>query len=152
LQYVLCGLFDSPALTVYGSLLDVEGLGIATRPDDITGPRFLVANAFRHITVEPVPQRRGGIKYAVDQGSNPGTIAILPGGVYQETSLLAGNIGTVADDDEAVSLFADFSRVVTKGFTKVRAYRVGAEALALARQGVRLTADARSSKEYDIVP
>jgi hypothetical protein len=152
LQYVLCGLFDTPALIAYSSLLDVENLGTSQHGDHIRGKRFLVIGAFRQVDVRVVPQRRGGTKYAVDQEANPGSITILPGGLFQNRCLLAGQIGTVADDEEALALYRDFASLVTKGFKRVKTYKVGPEALALLQRGVRLTTGADTPTEYDLTP
>ena len=149
LQYVLCGLFDSAALTAHGSLLEAEDLGVNRTGQHITGPCYLVADALRRIEVRVVPQRRGGTKYAVDQLDNPGSITILPGGLYQNC-LLAGQIGTIGTDDVALTLFRDYSQEVTRGFKKVKEYRVGPEAVKLLDRGTRLTTSAKSPSEYDL--
>jgi len=150
LQYVLCGLFDRPATTSYSSLLAVEGLGTSEYSDHIRGPRFLVMSAFRGVEVRVVPQRRGGTKYAVDQEANPSSIAILPGGLFENRCLLAGQIGTAAEDEEALALFRDFGKLVTKGFKRVKGYAIGPEALSLLQRGVRLTTSADTPREYDL--
>ena len=148
-QYALCGLFDSPAITSYASLLDVEDLGINLTGDHITGPCYLVAKAFQRIEVRLVPQRRGGIKYAIDQVDNPRSITILPGGIHAGC-LLPGQIGTVTEDSEALSLFQEYSRALTKGFKKARGYVIGPDALRLMAEGTRLTTSVRSPAEYDV--
>jgi hypothetical protein len=79
-------------------------------------------------------------------------MTILPGGLFEDSCLLAGQMGTVAEDDEALALFHDYSRAVTKGFGRVRGYLVGPDALVLLSRGLRLTTSARSPREYDLKP
>jgi hypothetical protein len=150
LQYVLCGVFDSPGLSVYGSLLEVPGFGTCSTGDHIREPRYLVANAFRRIAVREIPQRAGGTKYAVDQLENAGSITMLPGGVFSEKVVLAGQIATVATDRQAIELFRDYSRALTKGFRKIRGYLVGPAALSMMEQGARLTTGITTPAEYDL--
>jgi hypothetical protein len=150
LQYVLCGMFDLPGLSAYGSLLEVPGFGTCSTGDHIREPKYLVANAFRRIEVRAVPQRAGGTKYGVDQLENPGTITILPGGVFGDTVVLAGQIATVATDPQAIELFRDYSRAVTKGFRKVHGYLVGPAARSMMEQGARLTTGIKTPTEYDL--
>jgi hypothetical protein len=152
LHYVLCGLFDHSTPTIFQSLLDVPDLGILEVDDHIRGPRYLVVASQARVRLRTVPQRGGGMRYAIDQAENPASITILPGGIHQDRCVLAGQLGTIATDDQALSLFRDYSRHLTKGFTRIRGYRVGPEALELARRGVRLTTGVRSPVEYDIRP
>jgi hypothetical protein len=92
------------------------------------------------------------MKYAIDQAEHPASITIHPGGIYQDRCLLAGQLGTIATDDDVLSLFRDYSSHLTKGFRRIRGYRVGREAMELANRGVRLTTGARAPVEYDTRP
>jgi hypothetical protein len=70
------------------------------------------------------------------------------GGKYTHSVLVGGEISTLGLSQRAVDLYKSLSRCLTRGFTKTHwcgTYkpRLGREALALARRGVRLTHDAR---------
>lgn len=149
-QYVLTGLFDSPSTVPMQSLLDASSLGCVALGDINQSPGYLVAGREISIEVRPVPQRRGGVKYAVDQTANPKTIAFRPGGVFDETCLIAGQVGTASDDSSSLELFQSFSKEIRHQFTKIKSFYVGKEAAALLDKGWRLTANAKSPALYDL--
>jgi hypothetical protein len=97
-----------------------------------------------------VPQRRGGIKYAIDQLENPGSVVIRPGGILGESALIAGMVGTVHHDKKAESLFRAFSDTLKQDFIKVKSYFVGPEAKKLHDRGKRLTKSLNAPKERDL--
>jgi hypothetical protein len=151
LQYVRTGMSASSSFETYRSLLDIPTLGTNETGSHVTGDCFLVLREGARVAVERVPQRNGGVMYAVDQGSNPGSIAFWPGGLYKDESLVCGHIGTVSESSESVELYDAFTRALLKGFTKVKSYQVGPEALRLLDEGRRLvTIGVRSPAEYDL--
>lgn len=150
LQYALCGMYESPRLTLHRSLLLVDHLGVSLTGDHITDARYLVLGSEHEVHVRRVPQTDGKMVYAVDQMENPASITFQPGGIYRDGSLVCGHIETIAVDRDASSLLRDFSRAVTKGFKKIGVYRVGPEAQRLLDEGGRLTSNVKSPPEYDL--
>ena len=150
LQFVETGLFDSPKLEPMHSLVGAPKLGNLSTGDHNHGPCYLVACREISIEVRPVPQRRGGIKYAVDQQANPKTIAFRPSGAFGENCLIDGQAGTVSDDSSSLELFQLFSKELRRQFTKVSEFYVGKEAGELLDKGWRLTANAKSPTLYDL--
>src|SRR5438552_12252205 len=128
LHYALTGLFDSPNPVTVQCLLDAPNSGCGAVGDVNQSPGYLVAGREISIEVRPVPQRRGGVKYAVDQNANPKTIAFRPGGVFGESCLIAGQVGTTSDDPSSLDLFQSFSKEIRHQFTKIRSFYVGKEA------------------------
>ncbi len=100
--------------------------------------------------MRPVPQRRGGTKYAVDQQANPGTVVIRPGGKYGDSALIAGMVGTVHHDAQAEMLLKAFSTPLRRDFTRVKSYIVGPEAKKLHDRGLRLTKSLHAPPELDL--
>lgn len=150
LQYVDCSAAESASPIRYDSLLDLPDLGV-NRTGNHLLPAFLVMPRKARVHVQSVPQRKGGVRYVVDQLGNPGSIVFQPGGMFEAKCLVAGHIGTIHDDPGARQLFRTFSAVVTKGFKKVRSYWVGPEALSLLHSGFRLVAMGPDEPpEYDL--
>lgn len=151
LKYVLAGLFDTPDLSIAGSAKDVELFGIAQKGDQAQERSYLIAPASREINVREVPQRRGGVKYAIDQMQNPASVVIKPGGRYGDIAVISGQVGTAVDDASALELFKSFEREIKRRFSKVKSYYVGPSAKELMDSGARLTASVRSPAEYDLI-
>jgi hypothetical protein len=90
-------------------------------------------------------------RFALTQQGNPNTVVIHPSGVFDQSCLVAGKIRTISEHREAQALFRDYAREVTRGFKKIRNYRVGPEALQLMQKGKRLvTIGATERTEYDL--
>jgi hypothetical protein len=68
----------------------------------------------------------------------------------QEDVLLNGHVGTVSDSALAGELMKRFQTAFRSHFSKVGAFLVGPTALALLDAGKRLTASARSPREFDL--
>lgn len=150
LQFVETGLFDSPSIEPVNSLLGAPNLGCLPVGDHNQGPCYLVASREISIDVRPVPQRRGGTKYAVDQEQNRKTIAFRPSGAFGENCLIDGQVGTISDDPSSLELFHLFRKEMRRQFTKVNEFYVGKEAGELLDKGWRLTANAKSPALYDL--
>jgi hypothetical protein len=148
-RYALTGLLHGPIFEQYESLLEWPGLGINTTGDHISGPTFLVVPRGIEIKAEPIPQRSGGVRYALNQKLNPQSIAFSPGGLFGDRVLVCGHIGTVWKT--AQNLYKDFSREFTKRFSKIGSYYVGPEAERLMDQGHRMvTISINSPTAYDL--
>jgi hypothetical protein len=78
-QYYLMGLFDKPEAVHYCSLLDDPNFGLASFGDWNHINRHLILSKNTKLNVRDVPQRKGGIKYAVDQMLNPKSLEIKLG-------------------------------------------------------------------------
>jgi hypothetical protein len=151
LKYFRCGLWASPDVCRWHSLLEVKSLGIATAVNHTLCERFLVMGADAELQVRHVPQKSGGIKFAVDQLENPASIVCQFGGVYGDGFLICGHIGTASSHRDSVGLYREFSRLIIKEFQKHGHYFVGAEALELQHRGVRLiTMHITEDTEYDL--
>lgn len=150
LQFVTTGLFDTPNVRSKASLLEEPHLGVVTNGDPNQEPRFLIADRDVVINIREIPQRRGGVKYAIDQQSNPQTVAFAPGGCHELSYLLAGQVGTFSADISSRALYELIRHEIRRQFAKVKAVYVGQEAEALLDAGWRLTANFKSPSMYDL--
>lgn len=150
IKYVRAGISDEPLVEIFTSVSEIPGLGEAHSPDQAQCPIFLILPSNTTVNVEPIEQRRGGVRYALDQRKNSASLALRLGGVFAECCVIAGQVGTCSDDPNSVELMRVVTRLTTKHFKRIRSYFVGPGAKELMEQGYRLTADARMPKEYDL--
>lgn len=150
LQFVETGLFDSPGVEPIHSLLNVPSLGRLSVGDHNQGPCYLIFNQGLPINVRAVPQRRGGIKYAVDQQGNQKTISFRPSGTFGENCLIDGQVGTISSDPCSLELFRSVCKEIKRQYMKINEFYVGKEARELLDKGWRLTANVKSPARYDL--
>jgi hypothetical protein len=150
LQYTRTGLFDTNTPQTYRSYVDIPNFGTARHPTSIANPSYLVSPQGATVRVEGVPQRRGGILYAIDQLLNQDTITFGPGGRYQDDVFLYGRIGTASDSPMSKGLYHFFTRPFRQHFKRTGAFFLGPEALDFARRGGRLALSASTPPEHDL--
>lgn len=152
LHYAISDMYESKDIEILDSLLGVKEIGYNYTGQYITGTQFLVVERKYKIKVEKVKQRRGGYLYAVDPFKNPHSIIFQPGGIYNDSKLIRGNIGTVSESKKSIELYKFFSKGIVKGFTRIEGWYVGPEALELYKSGIRLiTMHINEPPEYDLV-
>jgi len=139
LQFVTGGLSDLAA---------VHASPLLSKPDPASN--YLVADRDLVIVVRGVPQRDGRRKYAIDQLVNRKTIALRPGGLIEKGCLVAGQLGTINEECTSLDLFEMFTSEMQRQFARVKSFYVGQEASNLLDMGVRLAANPRSPRLYDL--
>jgi hypothetical protein len=149
-HYVEAGLLDKPTPAEYGSACEIPGLGTTHAPDTNVGERYLLAYTSIPFTVRPVPQKRGGTRYAVDQQKNPDSVALIPGGQVDERTILAGSIGTCTGSEASAAILRTIASSIHRRWSEIKSYAVGPEAAIVLDAGGRLTANLRSPREYDL--
>jgi hypothetical protein len=149
--YTLTGSFESPMLTTVFSGSTIATLASrAPHPNASGGYSYLVTPADVEVVIREIPQRAGGIRYAVDQLANPISITFDHGGFYAPDILLFGRVATCSDHPKAATLYRAFATSVAKSFTRIRAFYVGPKAEELLRRGCRLAIGANSPRDYDL--
>jgi hypothetical protein len=141
-------MFSSPQPTIYFSALDIPDLGIARYgqgEDD-----YLVTEAGMEITVEEVPQEKGGVLYDIGLMENPTAFAFQPAGQFGERTIILGSVETATGDPTSIASCKWFWRELGKGFKRVNRYYVGPEAYRLLEQGWRLTEATQCPPEFDL--
>jgi hypothetical protein len=152
LQYTLTGMFDVNRLQTYFSYADIPDFGRASHPNANGNPTYLVSPRGTPLRFHEVPQEAGGICFAISQMLNDDTIIFSPGGWYGNGIILYGSVGTVSNSVTSKTLYNFFAKAFRRYFQKVQEFYVGAEALNLAKGGVRLTIGASSPPEFDLSP
>jgi hypothetical protein len=144
IKYIECGLFDDadqPAFATFRLSSADYAPGSANC--------FLVMSHEGNCKVRTVAQRRGGLKYAVDQMANPGTVVLKPG-IENDSALVAGTLGTIHGDDASSMLMRIFAAEVKNRFQRIKGYWVGPQANMRFHSGTRLTHSITAPPEYDL--
>ena len=152
IHYFKMGMFDSRDVPHYQSIFDAPNLGFTLSGDWNRIDSYLVIPESAWLDIRDIPQRAGGIKYAVDQSANAKSVELKLGGIYKEREniLVAGRIGTISESEFSLAAFKLFSSLIRAEFKKIGSFYVGKSAGEKLREGWRLVTNDKSPKEYDL--
>jgi hypothetical protein len=150
IQYYEMGLFDTKTKDSYNSVYEISNFGFPKVGDWNKDLRLMAIPKIIPLVLRKVPQKAGGIKYAIDPLENQTSICFQFGGIYQDGILLGGSCGTSFLNDFSLEIFNDFSKKVKKSFKRIGTFYVGKEAEEKLRDGWRLVTNEKSPKEYDL--
>jgi len=140
-KYIKVGLLDYTPDTI-DSFLDTENtIGVSLYKDWNQVDKYMIIPKTEEVEIRNVPQKRGGLKYAIDQMKNPNSIIFYSGGVYNESFIIASKIGTISQTEFSKKIFKSVSSYIKKGFQKEGAFYISDESLKKQKQGVILTTD-----------
>jgi hypothetical protein len=96
--------------------------------------------------------RNGEKRWSLDNGNNQETVILNMAGLWKTGTLLPGSMSTLHEAPVAQQLMKWFhSALKHEGFTKIREWWIGKEALEKLRSGKRLTTTAEQSPpEFDL--
>jgi hypothetical protein len=149
-RYTTTGLFKTKVPRTYSSFTDIPNFGRAIHPTAAANPSFLLSIQGTQIHVREIPQKAGGVLFAVDQAQNPDSVAFRPGGRYGNAVILCGMIGTVSQRSASRELYNFAVKAFRKGFLRQQEFLLGPEAREIWNAGVRLTIGASSPVEFDL--
>lgn len=149
-SFVRAGTSTSPDFESWDVAKNIARLGTAQQGDQAQEPWLLIVPRETEVKALPIPQSKGGVRYAIDQRLNPNSVAFKAGGVYQNDCLIAGQLGTCSDGSFSKQVLEILSREVRNRFTRIKSYYVGKHAAALLDRGFRLTTDIRSPLQFDL--
>ena len=150
LTYYKVGEFDSLRQMRCHSGLDLPHLGFLSDRYYEDQPVYLAT--YRGSLFFPAPVLLKGLKfqYRVTTASLPRAITLMPGGRFDENTILLGQLVTNSSHPHAHSLMMSFVQAIRAVFTRVRAAFVGSEALTCLDAGARLTPCVDFSSDYDL--
>jgi hypothetical protein len=139
-QYYKAGLFDNPNISHYTSYQDFPDMGFTSFGDWNWIDRYLVIPKNLSLNIREVPQRSGGLKYAVDPQVNEKSVELKIGGIYRshDSMIIAGRIATGYENEFSTTLVKTFSSHLKKEFRYIDKFYVGKEAFEKLKQGWRL--------------
>lgn len=155
LKYTLTGNFlkdEWAGITTFDTAAEMPNLGRATGDQAAKCDHYLVCEQERSITLQSILGYDGLERICIDQLLNHDTMEFTPAGLWNESLILAGRIATAWDTEHSRALMKRFQAAIKRSFTKVRAYYVGPNAMALWKNGARLTIGVNSSYEFDLAP
>ncbi len=152
LQYTLSGLFVTNKPQNYLTYSSIPDFGRAPHPTAVANPCYLISLQGTEIRVRDVPQKAGGVFFAIDQLWNEDTIAFRPGGRHGNNVILYGMIGTVSQSALSKALYNFIAKPLRKNFLKKQEFFVGREAFDIWNAGARLTIGASSPPDFDLKP
>jgi hypothetical protein len=150
IQYTTTGLFETKVPQTYSSFTGIPDFGRAIHPTAVANPSYLLSMQGTQIRTREIPQKAGGVLFAVDQAENPDSVVFRPGGRYGNAVILYGTIGTVSQSSESKDLYNFCMKAFRKGFLRQQEFLVGPEAREVWNAGVRLTIGASSPVEFDL--
>jgi len=152
LKYYRSGLADNNDVINYMTMFDIPNIGFTTSGDWNRIDSYLILKKTTPLIIRDVPQRRGGVKFAVDQLLNPKSIEFKLGGIYKDLSnvIVASRVATASEDQDSLELFKLFSLKIKKEFKKFGAFYVGKNAEEKLKLGWRLVTNEKLPKEHDL--
>lgn len=148
IKYAQAGMFDEKILCL--NSLNVNTIGNVQYGDWNHNPKYLLLPKENTLQVREVPQKKGGIKYAVDQMKNKDSVVFYLGGFYMGNSIIASKIGTISNTDFSKNIIKHVSNYCKTNFENISGFYVSKNALEKSKKGVRLTTDVNASSEYDL--
>ncbi|HZE85250.1 MAG TPA: hypothetical protein VE035_13140 [Puia sp.] len=149
-HYYLTGSFEDPEIPHYMSFSETPDPGRVKYGDWNHHDDYLVMPRDTLVAIREVPQRKGGIRYLVDQLANSKGIALKIGGIFQEGILVGGRLATGSENEFSLGFYKLLSTMIKKQFTRIGTFYVGKNAETRLREGWRLVTDDKSPKEYDL--
>jgi hypothetical protein len=148
IRYTRLGLFDSPELVEYKSFKDLPDFGLSLQGTKNSQPIYLVYPSNFNVVVKEVPQRRGGIKYSVNDMDKEmeGCFRFVPSGEYAGEYIIPGEFSPGLSDF-STSLNKIFRKEFLKNYKKVKSYCVGPEAFQKLNSGIPLTPSYKAKPE-----
>lgn len=130
---------------------DLPGLGRAAGDQVVACDSWVCGSRDVELRLRPIDAEDGTRRYAMDQLWNPDTTVVTTGGVWNQGTIICGNVGTRAKAGEGMRLQRLFASHIRKSSTKIGMFWVAPEALNCLEAGWRLcTASASSPPEYDL--
>ena len=152
IRYYKMGLLDSNIVPSYNSIFQSPNLGYPEFGDWNYNDDFLIMPNNCQLNIREVPQRKGGLKYAVDQRINPISITLNLGGVYSEKDkiIVAGRVTTISDDSFSNEIYKVITAKIKKQFKQIDGFYVGKEAMEKLKEGWRLVTNEKLDKGFDL--
>ncbi|MES2389560.1 MAG: hypothetical protein V4543_16265 [Bacteroidota bacterium] len=151
-RYYKAGLLDTRNIPSYNSIFEAPNVAIALSGDWNKIDSYIILKKTILLNIREVPQRVGGMKFAVDQMNNPKSIELKLGGIYQQKSnvIVAGRIATISEDSDSIEMYKLFTIKLKKKFKKIGAFYVGPIAEEKMKKGWRLVTNENLPKEHDL--
>ena len=150
IQYAQCIRVPETGVPIYPSAEMIPDLSIAHIGDQNHNPFYMLIESGVMPITYSVKQRRGGVNVFLNQSSHLRSIVLIPGGIYGDNCIIAGDASNISEEAWARDLYKAFAKAIRKDFKKIRAYYIGRQAEQLLDDGWRLTSGVKAPVEYDL--
>ena len=140
---------DRPGYEIVLDPNAIEWLGRSRYGNQRDSLIFVFQNGVEPI-IRAIPQKKGGIRHALDQGTNPNSLVFSPSALFGD-ALIIGEVMAVKDNEVSYGLYKTFCRILRKTRTKVGRAWLGREALDAFLSGARLTYSAKAPRFNDLM-
>ena len=112
LKYYLYGLLNESDIQSIESLRTVK-VGQCNCVDTNLCISYLALLRKDQIQIETINQRKGGVKFGIDQKLNPSSVHLRPCGRFEEgNAIIQGRIDTINDHPDSIKIFSVFSTIL----------------------------------------
>lgn len=148
-RYARCGAVDGLAES-WTSAEGVDDFGVARTGDESTNPQFLILPADSGPVARAAERRAGAERRIVDRLGNPQSLQLRPGGAFGSLYVIVGEVALPGPDDWSAAAHGALLEELVAATRGVGEFRVGRDALARMRRGVRLTPYIDGDTLYDL--
>ncbi len=135
LEYCETGSREEPNFKRFSTYKEIPNFGVSLDGKRESSPYFLVYEKGNEVVPEIVPQKRGGERHIISATHIPEFAIYLQfSSAYQNECLIYGTIYRTNE-----TLYKLIQKHFFKGYKKVKAFKVGPQALELLNQGFPLT-------------
>ena len=152
LKFVEMGNLPTPNRAIYLESSDIPNPGISTHERGGGSQSYMVSHRDTKNHMHAFVGRKGEKRWSLDNSDNNETVILTMAGLWKTGTLLPGTMDTLHETPVAQQLMKWFlSALKQEGFTKVRDWWLGKEALEMLKAGKRLTTTAEQSPpEFDL--
>ena len=152
IQYFRRENLEQPEFVAYSRFQNVPDIyNRKKEKNNNIGSQYLVLNEGITISHRVIKLKKGGLRYTIDQVTNPQSIVLNTGrNIKKLNTILPGALGTVSENPSSLELFKIFHRTIRKTWEKVQSYFIGPEATVILDSGGRLAIGINSPVLYDL--
>ena len=148
-RYVRQGEVDGEVQS-WSAAQDAPDFGVAPTCDESTNPQFLILPADAEPVARTAERRTGVDRRVVDRLGNPRCLQVRPGGAFGALYVIVGEVALPTEGEWAGKAHLALLEELAAATVEVQGFRVGPEALARMRRGVRLTPYIDGDTLYDL--
>lgn len=152
IKFVEMGTRDTPDRKTYLEVAQLPAPGIATHETGSLSSAYLVSQRDTVNQVRPTVMKNGEKRWNLFNADTEGTVTLGLAGLWKTGTLLPGSMATVHTDPMAQQLMKWFQKALKdQGFSKIRNWWVGKDAMEMLKAGKRLATTAEQSPpEFDL--
>lgn len=153
LKFVEMGVTTTPNRAIYLTSNEIPNPGIATHETGSMSEAYLVSHRDTKNAITGFIDRKGENRWSLANSDNEDSVILTISGLWKTGTLLPGNIATLHSSQAAQQLMKRFQSALRReGFSRIRGWWLGAEALERLKAGKRLTVTAEQSPpQFDFV-